>query len=66
MNQVTEAYILGIKEGRAYRNAWPDETKSDMQRHIDNLTALIRTHSGDLKESFKGERDFWRNQLKKG
>jgi len=63
MTQVTEAYILGIKEGRAYLNANPD-VKSDagaIQCHIDTLRGLMRDHGGTMKDVFKGELDFWRN-----
>jgi hypothetical protein len=60
---VSESYILGIKSGRSYRNRFPDETIDDMVVHRNSCQRLIRAYSQPMKDVFKGERDFWRNQI---
>lgn len=65
MTQVTEAYLLGIKEGREYLKRFPDFTPSEIRTEIENLNRAIDRHSGTMKECFQGQRDFWRNQIKK-
>lgn len=47
--QVTSAYLDGIKEGRDFLKNFPSE-------------AAMRIHSGVMKEFYKGQRDFWKNQ----
>lgn len=61
MKTISQAYILGIKEGRAMLNASPE---IDRQAAYDNAKRLALSHSGDMKDLFRGERDFWKNQLK--
>ena len=60
--EVSQAYILGIKEGRGFLTRFPDAKPA---QEIETLTRLIKTHSGDMKECFKGQLDFWKGQLKK-
>lgn len=62
MQTITRAYILGIKEGRSLLKAYPD---IDKQSALDTARKLARQHSGDMKDMFRGEADFWKNQLKK-
>lgn len=50
--QVSGAYVEGITEGRQFLKANPGMTDADKRRH-----------SGLMRDAFKGERDFWRNQL---
>lgn len=65
MKPVSQAYILGIKEGRALLTATPDLDRADILDIIDNLTSTIkRGFSGDVADMLRGERDFWKNQLK--
>ena len=66
MQTVTDAYLLGIKEGRALLNAFPDVTPQEMRRHAQNCSELVKRHSGVMRDTFRGERDFWNNQIKKG
>lgn len=66
MIAISDAYILGIKEGRAMLKACPDMSKDDMRAAMGNCTVLMREHSQPMKDVFKGERDFWKNQLEKG
>lgn len=62
--QYTEAYIMGIKEGRQLLTANPDYTREDIQAIIANIKSTLRGFSGDVAEMLRGERDFWVNQLK--
>lgn len=67
MKKVSQAYILGIEEGRNLLRRYPQITREEVEREIAALTWLAKNHSGDMKETFKGQRDFWKNQLgKKG
>lgn len=70
MQQVTDSYILGIKEGRAlYREIRAQHrlvTREDMRAFEANCTAnLARGFARELADVFRGERDFWRGQIKK-
>ncbi len=61
---VTAEYIEGIKEGRAWLNR---SGMDDVQAHLDNLTRTARTFDAQspVGQILRGERDFWRNQIKK-
>ncbi len=61
---VTAEYIEGIKEGRAWLNRYGMD---DAQAHLDNLTRTARTFDAQspVGQMLRGERDFWRNQIKK-
>lgn len=61
---VSEAYILGIKEGRSFLSNNPDLTLQEMAGCAENCKRLARDFSQPLKDTFKGERDFWINQIK--
>lgn len=63
-SKVTAAYIDGIKDGREFLTANPDLTLDEMIRCKENVAILMRTHSGEMKQGFKGERDFWNLQIK--
>lgn len=63
-NTVTGAYIDGVKEGRAFFDANPDLTLEEMERELSSATRLMRSHSDAMKDCFKGQRDFWKNQIK--
>lgn len=63
MKTVSEAYILGIKDARETLKAFPDICA---KTEIEGNARLMRQHSDDMKQFFKGARDFWRNQAKKG
>lgn len=63
-NQVSDAYILGIKEGRSLLAHNPDFTLQDMQACAENCKRLARDFSQPMRDVFKGERDFWLNQIK--
>lgn len=59
---ISRAYILGIKEGRSMYDRFPD---TDKRQAMINAAALMRTHSGVMRDIFRGERDFWKHQLEK-
>lgn len=62
---VSQAYLDGIREGRAWLREYG---AGDAQAHLDNLTATARTFDAQspVGQMLRGERDFWRNQIKKG
>jgi len=61
---VTAEYIEGIKEGRDWLNRYGMD---DAAAHLDNLTRTARTFDAQspVGQMLRGERDFWRNQIKK-
>ena len=65
MNIVSQAYLEGISEGRSFLKSNPDMTVIEMKRARNDCTELMRSHSDVTKEAFKGERDFWSNQIKR-
>ena len=67
---LTDSYILGILEGRAMMSEMKVRgeviTNAEMQAFVDNARANIkRGFARELVDVFRGERDFWLNQLKK-
>lgn len=67
MSQITGAYLDGIAEGRSFLKANPSVSQNvtTMQLLRKNAQDCMRNHSGAMKDCFKGERDFWNNQIKK-
>ena len=71
MQTVTESYLDGIRDGRAILKAWQAEGLVDVlalaRASIDNLTRTCRQFDAQLPvgQYLRGERDFWRNQIKK-
>ena len=67
---VSQAYLIGISEGRAemrqfQRNGIPIDLET-IARVLENCAQCLAMRPGDeLRESFKGQRDFWRHQLAK-
>lgn len=64
MKTVSESYIQGISEGRAYLKEFPNQTADDIKHHLVNIRATINFSALEVKEILRGERDFWINQLK--
>jgi hypothetical protein len=63
-NTITSEYLEGILDGRA----WLDKYGMDgAQVHLDSLERTARTFSASspVGQMLRGERDFWRNQIKK-
>lgn len=63
--QVTAEYLKGIKEGRAWLRQYG---AGDAAALLDNLNRTIKGFAASLPvgQMLRGERDFWRNQIKKG
>lgn len=61
---VSAEYCAGIVEGRDWLNRYGMD---DAKARLDNLTATARTFaaSSPVGQMLRGERDFWRNQIKK-
>lgn len=64
MKTVSHYYIEGIKEGRALLAMIPDMTLLEMQESYESCKRLALSHSDETKDMFRGERDFWKHQLK--
>lgn len=60
---VTAEYLDGIREGR---ETFKLEGLTYAREHIDNLTRTIAGFdaSSPVGQLLRGERDFWRNQLR--
>ena len=65
---VTESYLMGIKDERAFMNECKarGDTIDDLMQYALAIAgrAYARGFSGDILEYMKGGCDFWRNQLK--
>ncbi len=61
---VTAEYIEGIKEGRDYLKRFGAD---DAGAILDNLNRTIEGFDAQspVGQMLRGERDFWRNQIKK-
>lgn len=64
---VSQAYLLGISEGRALLRLFKADGIADLNTFkaaLANCEALLG-FAGDTRDCIKGERDFWRNQISK-
>jgi len=61
---VTAEYLMGITEARKFMRAYPHINPA---MEIDTLTATIKLFDAQspVGQILRGQRDFWRNQLKK-
>ena len=67
VTEVTHAYLLGIKEGRAYVKQFGAQTRAEIERHIENLKAVKAMYNNgntEMRQSLNGQIDFWAHQLK--
>lgn len=65
---VSQHYLDGIREGRAVLRDCPDTIQpEDYPGVLAGLETLCRDHPADspMGQFHRGERDFWRNQLRK-
>lgn len=71
MTQATsQAYLLGISEGRAALRHMQERGE---YQGLPDARAMLATSerllgqgfAGDMRDCLKGERDFWRNQIRK-
>lgn len=60
---ITAEYLEGIKEGRAWLRRYGSD---DAPAILDNLNRTIKGFDAQspVRQMLRGERDFWRNQLK--
>lgn len=65
MQQVSQYYLEGIKEGRITLEAY-GITDITIQERIDNLKRTIKGYpaSSPVGQMLRGELDFWKNQAK--
>lgn len=62
---VTAEYLYGVSSGRAILRATPGILPHEIERLIDTCTDLLRRgFSREIADTYRGERDFWKNQLK--
>ena len=61
---VTDEYLEGILEGRAWFKQYGMD---NAQVHLDSLERTARTFSASspVGQMLRGERDYWRNKVKK-
>lgn len=70
-NAISQAYLDGIREGRSLLNAWLAEGLDDVAElarvSLANAQERCRMFdaSTDIGQLTRGERDFWRNQIRK-
>jgi hypothetical protein len=61
-------YLLGIGEGRALWRVFEQQGIADLETAREALAnveqCLSMGFSADMRESLKGERDFWRHRVK--
>lgn len=70
-NNVTQEYLDGIREARSLLKSIRDRgekvTRADAKRFMDNCSEnLKRGFDKPLADMFRGERDFWKNQILSG
>lgn len=64
MNQVSESYLTGIRDGREYKRRFNPGLFA-MREVLRNIEQTLHGFkSGPVAEHLRGERDFWKNQIK--
>ena len=66
MQTVTECYLLGIREGRDYLKQFAPSIEEMRALAANCETLLKQGFAREMADVFRGERDFWRNQINKG
>lgn len=63
---LTAEYVAGISEGRKFwRTMSPTERAIDAPAILANIEDTMREFgAGPVKDMLRGERDFWRNQIR--
>jgi hypothetical protein len=63
---VTAEYVDGIREGRSYLRRF-NPGRAEMRELLANIESTLRGfRGGPVAEMLRGERDFWRNQMRTG
>lgn len=69
MQTVSQSYLDGILEGRDFKRhcveAGDTIDREFTSSHLDAIERTMRGFSGPMRGFMRGERDYWRNQLKK-
>ena len=67
MKQVTQHYIDGIKDARAFLNKYGKEDGFSIQAEIDNIKSTLKgfSRNSPLGQTLLGQLEFWKNQQKK-
>jgi DNA-binding MurR/RpiR family transcriptional regulator len=65
MMTVTAEYLAGIKDGRKIFKAEGIENAADRLNNLNLTIASGFGASNPVGQYLRGERDFWRNQIKK-
>ena len=72
LQTVSSSYLDGIREGRELLKVWQAEGPVDVpalaRASLVTLDRLCRQYGAQspVGQMLRGERDFWRNQIKKG
>lgn len=61
---MNESYLDGITEGHSFLKENPDLTIDELKNCEANAKINMQRHSGAMRDCFRGERDFWKNQIK--
>ena len=66
---VSQAYLLGISEGRSMLNCYlaagDYQGLPDARAMLANCESRLKQgYAGEMRDCIKGERDFWRNQVR--
>lgn len=65
-NVLSDAYLLGISEARGLLKSNPDLTLTEMHNCLANAkTSLTMGYAQPMRDTFRGERDFWALQIKR-
>lgn len=63
---VTDTYLMGIREGREYLQRFRPSI-DDARAVLANIEMTLRQGFGrEVGDMLRGERDFWRLQIRKG
>lgn len=65
MQPVTQEYLAGIREGREYLKRFKPDL-ADARAVLANVESTLKGFTGPVGDMLRGERDFWRNQIRKG
>lgn len=68
MQTVSQAYLLGIREGRAFWGQLQKDGIADLAHAREALAncgeCLAMGFAGELRDMMRGERDFWLQRIK--
>ena len=65
MQTVSQHYINGISDAREEYEAYGMEDAADRLANIESTLKRFAGADSEMGQYLRGERDFWRNQIKK-